>query len=107
MAEVRDEVVHRLDAHGKTHEPGGRRELRPGDGATLGTFSLAGQPEALTFDGANIWAALANVDKVAKVRASDGTVLGTFSAGSGPVGAAFDGANIWVTNFNDNTVSKL
>jgi DNA-binding beta-propeller fold protein YncE len=60
----------------------------------------------VAFDGASIWVANANDNKVTKLRASDGANLGAFPVGSLPNAVAFDGANIWVANYNSSSVSK-
>src|SRR5882762_5014438 len=74
------------------------RKLRASDGSVLASYPLTGVPSALTFDGANIWAAIKTNDSIVKIRAADGVSLGTFllPAGSAPSGLSYDGANIWV-----------
>jgi hypothetical protein len=64
-------------------------------------------PQAVAFDGANIWVVNRDSNNVTKLRSSDGALQGTFAVGSFPIGVAFDGANIWVANGNSNDVTKL
>ena len=71
------------------------------------SFFLVGNPVAVAFDGACIWAVSVNANNVTKLRANDGTILGTFSVGLAPRGLAYDGANMWVANSGDNTVTAL
>jgi hypothetical protein len=71
------------------------------------TFTVGNGPNALAFDGANIWAANLGSDTVTKLVAATGAVVGTYPVGSAPEAVAFDGANIWVANLNSGTVSKL
>ena len=76
-------------------------------GRTWGRFRSE-NPEALAFDGANIWVSEYFSSRVTKLRASDGTNLGTFPVGPWPWGIAFDGANIWVVSADHlGTVRKL
>jgi len=93
-------------------------KLRASDGACAGvvnpgdrsacTFTVGGTgPNAIAFDGANMWVANFNSDNVTELRASDGALLGTFSVGSQPNAVAFDGANIWVANQNTNNVVRI
>src|SRR5262249_39813634 len=71
------------------------------------SFSVGDGPEAVAFDGTNIWAANQFSNTVNRVRVSDGTILRTYSVGKRPVALVFDGANIWVANYLGNTVTKL
>ncbi len=63
-------------------------------------------PQALLFDGTNIWISNASGNTVSKMDPW-GRLLGTFPVGKNPGGLAFDGNNVWVPNFDDNTVTKL
>jgi DNA-binding beta-propeller fold protein YncE len=65
-------------------------------------FPVETGPEAVAFDGANIWVANSGSNSVTKLRANDGGNLGTFPVGTGPENMAFDGANIWVTHVGSN-----
>src|SRR5262245_31387739 len=71
------------------------------------SFTVGEGPEAVAFDGANIWVANQYSSTVNKVRVSDGAVLGTYSVGERPVALAFDGTNIWVANYLSDSVTKL
>src|SRR6266699_2137373 len=82
-------------------------KVRASVGANLGTFAVGSEPDAIAFDGANLWVVNSTGSSVIKLRASDGTSLGTFAVGSVHDAIAFDGANIWVANAFTNTVSKL
>jgi DNA-binding beta-propeller fold protein YncE len=75
---------------------------------TGNSFTVGLAPNALAFDGANIWVANRLNRSVTKLRASDGSVLGTFTVGgNSPRALAFDGANIWVANSGNGSVTKL
>jgi len=72
------------------------------------SFTVGSGPDAVAFDGANIWVANYFSNNVTKLLASTGALVGTYSVGGYPDGVAFDGANIWVANSNGtNTVTKL
>jgi len=73
-------------------------------------FSVGTSPNAIAFDGANIWVANWGSSTVTKLKASDGSLVGPYSTGTSPNVAciAFDGTNVWVTNHDLNgTVAKL
>ena len=74
---------------------------------TSSTFAVGSGPEALAFDGANIWVANLGSNTVSVLRASDGFHVMTPTVGPSPVGLAFDGANMWVANYGSSTVSVL
>ena len=71
------------------------------------TFSVGSHPQAVVFDGTNIWVANAVANTITKLLASTGAVVGTYSVGQLPCSLVFDGTNIWVANSESNTVSKL
>ena len=71
------------------------------------TFSVGSKPEAVCFDGANVWVANSGSDNVTKLKASDGSFVDNYSVGSRPEGVCFDGAHIWVANSGDGNVTKL
>jgi len=73
---------------------------------TGSTFSVGNNPQALAFDGANMWVANSGSGTVSVLRASDGYHVMTPTVGSLPVGIAFDGAFMWVANNGSDTVSK-
>jgi Collagen triple helix repeat (20 copies) len=72
-------------------------------------FPLTGNPFALAFDGANIWASncTSPTGTVTKFRASDGANLGAFTVGNCPNALAFDGANIWSANLDSHDLTKV
>jgi hypothetical protein len=77
-------------------------------GANAEPYTLS-QPNALTFDGSNIWIANAGSNKVMKIRASDDQFQASYSV-KNPGAMAFDGERIWVdhrTATGGNTVSVL
>ena len=78
-------------------------------GEVSATYGTGSNPEALTFDGQNIWVANRGSGNVMKFRAADGELLGTYPVGTGPQALAFDGANIWVAHswYENNSVRKL
>jgi DNA-binding beta-propeller fold protein YncE len=63
-------------------------------------------PQALLFDGTNIWVSNAANNLVVKMDLN-GVVEGAFPVGQLPGEMAFDGSSLWVANFSNNTVSKL
>ena len=80
------------------------------DGRQLGSFALFGTPQALAFDGDNIWVTsdptpTHPTNNLFKVRASDGALSGTVDIGGQPAGMAFDGVSMWIAN-GSNTVSR-
>ncbi|AUB81634.1 hypothetical protein THSYN_12135 [Candidatus Thiodictyon syntrophicum] len=71
------------------------------------TVFVGRNPQAIAFDGANVWVANWSGDTITKLRASDGAVLGTYTTGLGPSAVAFDGANVWVANSGRGTVKLI
>jgi len=73
------------------------------------TFRVGPYPQAMAFDGANIWVTSGNSTSVTKLRASDGANLGSFDVGSITVGATFDGTYVWLADWGyaANTVTKV
>src|SRR5262245_52419285 len=88
-------IVFASTVSGQT-SPGQVTSLEVGDG-----------PEAVAFDGANIWVANQFSGTVKKVSIGAGAAVATYSVGKRPVALAFDGANIWVANYLNNNVIKL
>jgi hypothetical protein len=72
-----------------------------------GDFAAGNAPNAVAFDGANIWVTNQVSNTVTKLRASDGANLGTYAVGTNPLALTFDGANIWVANLSSANVTKL
>jgi hypothetical protein len=65
-------------------------------------ISLGGSPQALAFDGANVW--VANFGgSVTELRASDATTLGTFPVLGAPVQIIYAAQKIWVASWGDAT----
>jgi hypothetical protein len=63
---------------------------------------VGGSPQALAFDGANIW--VANFGgSVTELRASDATTLGTFPVSGAPVAIICAAQRIWVASWGDAT----
>jgi YVTN family beta-propeller protein len=73
----------------------------------VGTYSAGTNPNAVAFDGTNIWVTNRGSSTVTKLLASTGAVVGTYSVGNLPIGIAFDGTNIWVANQNSNSVTRI
>src|SRR5262245_10834629 len=69
-------------------------------------FEVGRRPEALLFDGTNIWVANQMSDNLMKLRASDGLNIGTFETGTRPVALTYDGTHVWVANKMSNNVMK-
>src|ERR1041385_5839342 len=74
---------------------------------TVQSFPAGHYPQAMAFDGSNLWIHSANYAEVTKLRASDGALLGTFDSGGYGYGAAYDGENVWLSNSEPGTVTKL
>jgi DNA-binding beta-propeller fold protein YncE len=70
-------------------------------------FTVGRSPNAILFDGTNIWVANQMADNVMKLSALDGIILGTFPTGTRPAALAYDGENVWVANKFSNSVMKL
>jgi len=76
-----------------------------------------GGPEAVVFDGTNLWVVHQFSNEVVKVAGLQRPIAAAqiavvergraVTVGRRPVAAAFDGTNIWVANFYDGTVTKL
>jgi hypothetical protein len=72
------------------------------------TYGLTGYPDAVAFDGTNIWvASQESPGTVTELTASTGAVVGTYTVGTYPIAMAFDGTNIWVANSGSNNVTEL
>jgi hypothetical protein len=72
-------------------------------------FALApvgSQPQAIAFDGANIWVPNAGDSTVTELDLI-GIQIRTIPVGTGPGAIAFDGSNMWVSNFTSNNVTKI
>jgi len=78
-----------------------------GAAPTPQNFPAGNTPEAVAFDGTNIWVTNKGDNNVMKLRPSDGAILGTYNVGTQPYGVTFDGTNMWVANFGSNNVTKL
>ena len=63
-------------------------------------------PQALLFDGTNIWTSNYGDNTVSKLD-QYGIWHSTFPVGNLPFGLAFDGNSIWVANNSDSTVTQL
>ncbi len=74
---------------------------------TYADVPAGANPNALAFDGANIWLSNSAANSVTKLRASDAANLGTFPAPGGPYSLAFDGAYVWVALLSSNNVLRL
>ena len=74
---------------------------------TGSTFGVGSSPQALAFDGANIWVTNNSSNTVSVLRASDGYHVMTPTVGSSPQALAFDGANMWVANSGSHTINVL
>ena len=70
------------------------------------TFTGFDRPQALLFDGDDIWVADVGADTVVRL-SQDGKVLSTTEVGLFPRALAFDGQEIWVANAGDNTLTRL
>jgi hypothetical protein len=70
-------------------------------------IAVGSDPEAITFDGANVWVANALDNSVQKISVATGTAGPPIAVGKAPEGLAFDGTSVWVANTGGNTVQKI
>lgn len=70
-------------------------------------YPVGERPNALLFDGANVWVANKMSNNVMKFLAKDGSLVETIDVGQQPEGLAFDRKDIWVADGGSNSVSKL
>jgi streptogramin lyase len=70
-------------------------------------LALPGMPNAVMYDGTNLWVTLMQGNAVAKVQRAPLKVLSTTPVGKEPGGLALDGAYLWVSNRTDHTVTKI
>src|SRR2546425_2291629 len=73
---------------------------------TLPTIAVGQGPEAVLFDGTNIWVASQFSNIVTKIGLS-GAVAGSVRVGTRPVAMAFDGTKLWVANLVSNDLTML
>ncbi len=73
---------------------------------TVTTVTGFPEPEAVLYDGANVWLTDLFLGTLQKLDSS-GTVLQTVTVGSGPGFPVFDGSNIWVPNQGSQSVSVV
>ena len=76
------------------------------DSGVIGTYQVAVNPQALVFDGQNMWVANQGDDTVT-VLSLDGVLLDTFNVGKAPWALAYDGKDLWVANQGESTVTKI
>lgn len=81
----------------------------PPDAATYMASTYAGTgilPEAIAYDGTNIWTANRGDNSVTKITPTG--VMTTYTGtGSQPWAIAFDGTNMWTANNGDDSVTKV
>jgi hypothetical protein len=64
-------------------------------------------PQAIVFDGRNMWVAN-SADKTVTELWPDGGTVNTFPAANGTYGMmAFDGLHMWLVNYNGASVTEL
>ena len=66
-------------------------------------------PNAVAYDGTNIWVTNFQGNNVSKIDPVTGTKVDypTSTGNSHPFGIIYDATNIWVTNYSSNDVSKM
>jgi hypothetical protein len=84
-------------------------EIRPTDGATIGTFAVGTSPVAIVFDGATgIWIASSDAQSVTELRISDGALLRTVPLPvDGHSAMVSDGTRVWVSSPASNSLTQL
>lgn len=75
-------------------------------GVTGGTFPVGNGPDAMAFDGTNMWVTNFGSNTVTELSPT-GATLRTVTVGSNPDAIAFDGTDMWVADGGDNTVTEL
>jgi hypothetical protein len=73
----------------------------------LRAYRVGRGPEAIAFDGANLWVANQFDNSLTKLGVVDGRALQTMQVGRRPVAMAFDGTNLWVANLFSNNVMMV
>jgi hypothetical protein len=81
-------------------------ELSDNTGATVRTYAVGPQPDAVAFDGTSIWVSNGNDNTVDKLLPATGAIVATYPVGARPTGVASDGSNIWVANL-EGTVTEI
>jgi hypothetical protein len=81
-------------------------KIDPSISAATASYPVGPLPQAVLFDGSNIWVASAVNQTLTKLRANDGSLVGSFPSGADPVALAFDGISTWVANRSTKTVSR-
>jgi hypothetical protein len=72
------------------------------------SYSISGFPDAIAFDGTNMWTANPAFNSVTKISPTGGMTNYTYlDASVDPTDIAFDGTNMWITNPSFNSVSKI
>ncbi|MGH9442081.1 MAG: YncE family protein [Thermoanaerobaculia bacterium] len=71
------------------------------------SIAVGNYPEALAFDGANVWVTNASDGTVQKISIATGVPGAPIAVAGFSEGIVFDGANIWVSNNHNNTVQKI
>jgi len=82
--------------------PGGQ----PGSGAAA-TVTVGHHPQAVIYDGHNVWVSNGEDATVSKIDPATNTVTATVKVGVNPAGMAYDGVHVWVANSGSNTVSEI
>ena len=78
--------------------------VNPNSGAVT-SFTGFTFPDALLYDGTNIWLTVANALK--KIDKTTGAVLLTIPIANSARGHIFDGANIWIPSFTEDSVTVV
>jgi hypothetical protein len=78
-------------------------------GTTTSTYTVGTAPDALAFDGVNIWVANESSNNVTVLNAVTGlpTSFSPVAAGTNPVALAFDGVNMWIANASSSNVTVV
>jgi len=70
------------------------------------SLTVGAKPQAIAFDGANIWVVNHEDDTVSVLRANSGEQVMTVTTDTEPEDIAFDGVNMWVLNIMNITVVR-
>jgi outer membrane lipoprotein-sorting protein len=76
------------------------------DTGAIAFAPVGSQPQAIAFDGTNIWVPNGGDNTVTELDLI-GNLIRTIPVGAVPDAIAFDGANMWVSNFTSNNVTKI
>ncbi|GAB4568796.1 MAG: hypothetical protein Kow0077_00260 [Anaerolineae bacterium] len=89
-------------------DDGSIQRLDPANGAIFDRLEVALSPDALAYDGEQLWIASAEAGAVYAVNPFNGVQIGReITVGQAPQGLLWDGERLWVANTGDGTVMRV